>query len=89
MRVLKILNGIRRSFDESCIKLLASPFDAMFDLIGEISQSTHRDGIFWRVLRVAIALSLMRNNHLGVCLCSKGSRFKKRLFVPDTLAINI
>jgi hypothetical protein len=45
----------------------------MFNLVREVSQGTHGDSFFRRVLRVAIALSLVRNDHLGVGLGSKSA----------------
>lgn len=36
----------------------------MLDLVWEVSQSAHRNGLFWRVLGVTIALGLVWHDHL-------------------------
>jgi hypothetical protein len=61
----------------------------MLDLIREVSEGTHGDRFLRRVLRITIALSLVRNNHLTVSLGSEGTRLKKRLSVPDTSGVDV
>ena len=73
---LKELLGIRSSVSEEGIEMIASPLDAMFDLIREISKGAHWDGLFRWILRISVALSLVRNDHLLVSLGSKSARFK-------------
>jgi len=36
----------------------------MLDLVREVSQSAHRNGLFWRVLGVTVALSFVWHYHL-------------------------
>jgi len=74
---------------EKRVKLVTSPFDAMLDLVREVSQCAHGDRLLRRVLRVAISLGLVRHDHLRVGLRAKSARLQKRLGVPDALAIDV
>ena len=69
--------------------MVASPFNAVFNLIGEVAKGAHGDRFLRGVLRVSIALGLVRNYHLSVGLGAKGTRLKERLAVPHTLLVNI
>jgi hypothetical protein len=86
---LEELNGILRLVSEDTVELVTTPFNAMFNLVGEVSHRAHRDRFFWRVLNIFVTQSLVRNNHLGVCLSSKGSRFEKRLREPDAFVVYV
>ena len=69
--------------------MVASPFYAVFDLIGEVAKGAHGDRFFRGVLRVTIALGFMRNYHLSVGLSAKSTRLKEGLAIPHTLLVNI
>ena len=71
--VVKESNKVSWSVYKMFIEFISAPLDAMLDLIGEISQSAHRNGLFWWILRVTVALSLVWNNHLRVSFSTKGS----------------
>ena len=53
--------------------MVTTPFDTMLDLVGEVSQGAHRDGLLRGILRVTVGLSLVRNDHLRVGLGAKGA----------------
>ena len=71
------------------VELIATPLNAMLDLVREIAKGAHRDRFFWRILRVAIALCLVGNNHLRVGLGAERARLKQRLFVPEAAGVNV
>ena len=74
---------------EECVELIATPFDAVLDLIRIQPECAKWNGFFRRITRVAVSGGLVRNNHLRVSLGAKSARFKQRLFVPYALAIDI
>jgi hypothetical protein len=61
----------------------------VLDLIWEVSKSAHRDSLLWWVLRIAIALSFVGNDHLRVRFGSESSRLEKWLLVPDASLIDV
>jgi hypothetical protein len=69
--------------------MIATPLDAMFDLIREVSQGAHWDGFLRRILGVSIALCLEWNDHLLVSLGSKSARLKQWFLIPDTSLVNV
>lgn len=62
--LLNVASSIVGSIVEEFTEEVSSPLDTMFDLVGEVSQGAHRDGFFRRILRISIALSFVRDNHL-------------------------
>mmetsp|Transcript_8715 Transcript_8715/g.11474 ORF Transcript_8715/g.11474 Transcript_8715/m.11474 type:complete len:207 (-) Transcript_8715:1251-1871(-) len=61
----------------------------MFNLVGEVSHSAHGNGLFRRILGVTVALSFVRNDHLGVGFGTQSTGLEQRLFIPDAFAINV
>lgn len=87
--VLKEGRGIGGSVGEELVELSAGPLDAMLDLVGEVSQGAHGDGLFRRILGIAVALSLVGHNHLRVSLGAESTRLKERLLVPDATGVDV
>lgn len=50
--------------NEEPVEKVTGPFDAVLDLVGEVPQSAHGNGLFWGILGVSIALSDVGYNHL-------------------------
>lgn len=73
LRVLDELDGVLDSAAEERVKLITTPFDAVLDKVGEVTKSAHGDGLLGRILRVTVALSLVRDDHLGIGLGAKSS----------------
>jgi hypothetical protein len=61
----------------------------MLDQIWEVFDGTHRDGFFDRVFGVTVALGLVRNNYLLICLGTEGARLQQGLLEPYTARINV
>ena len=89
LRAADILAGILDTRAEESVELVAAPLDTVLNLVREVAERAHRDGLLRRILRIAVSLSLVRNDHLGVGLSAKSTGFEKRLLVPDALAINV
>lgn len=87
--IIKIGNKIARDVNEEFVELVSAPFDAVLNLIWEVSKSAHWDGFFWWILRVTVALSNVRNNHLRVSLGTKSSGLKERLLVPNAFSVDV
>jgi len=51
----------------------------MLDLVGEVTKGAHGDRLLRGVLRVTVALGLVRHDHLSVSLGAEGTRLKKGL----------
>jgi hypothetical protein len=60
----------------------------MLNQIGEAFNSAHGIGFLWRILRITVALSHVRDYHLRVGLSAKCARLKERLLVPNATLIN-
>jgi hypothetical protein len=73
LRVVQESNEVSRSVYKMFIEFISSPLDAMLDLIREVSEGAHWNGFFWWILRITVALSLVRNDHLRVSFGSEGS----------------
>ena len=59
------LNGILDAAAEKRVELVTTPLDTMLDLVWEVSQCAHGDGILvLRVLRVTVGLGHVRHDHL-------------------------
>ena len=74
---------------EQSVELITAPLDAVLDLVGEVTECAHGDGLLGRILRVTVGLGLVRHNHLRVSLGAESTRLKKGLAVPDALAIDV
>ncbi|MFN9908929.1 MAG: hypothetical protein ACK56F_22865, partial [bacterium] len=61
---LDVAGAVVRPVHEQLVEEVAAPLDTVLDLTGEVTQSTHWDGLLRRVLRVTIALGLIGDNHL-------------------------
>jgi len=61
----------------------------MLDLIWEVSEGAHWNGLLWWILWITVALSDMWHNHLRVCLGTKSSWLKKWLLIPYTSSIHV
>jgi len=61
----------------------------VFNQVGEVSHGAHGDSIFWRVLDLMVAQSLMGDDHLRVGFCSESSRFKKGDLIPDASFVHV
>lgn len=63
-RILQVGNSILRSVCKESVELVSAPFNAMLNLVGEVAECAHGNRLFRRVLRVAVALGLVRDYHL-------------------------
>ena len=61
----------------------------MLDLVGEVSERAHWDGLLGRILRVTVGLSLVRHNHLRVGLGAESTGLEQWLLVPNTLLVDV
>lgn len=48
------------------IEFISTPLYAMLDLVREVSEGAHWNGFFWWILRISVALSLVRDDHLRI-----------------------
>lgn len=48
--LVKVRGTVVGSVKEELVEEVSSPFDAVLDLVGEVSESAHWDGFFRRVL---------------------------------------
>ena len=87
--VIKVRNKISGGVNEKLVEFISTPFDAMLDLIWEVSKGAHWNSFLWWILRITIALGLVWDDHLRVSFGSKGSRLKKRLLVPNASLIDV
>lgn len=87
--VIKIGNKVAWDVNKEFVELVSAPFDAVLNLIWEVSKSAHWDGFFWWILRITVALSYVRNDHLRVGLGTKSSRFKERLLEPNAFCVDV
>lgn len=87
--VLEERYGILGTIREKRVKFVAAPFYAMLNLVGEVSQGAHWNGFLRRILGVAVALSLVRNDHLRVSFGAEGTGLEEWLFVPHTSLIDV
>jgi hypothetical protein len=61
----------------------------MLNQVGEVPHSAHGNGVFWRILDLVIAQSLVRDNHLRVGFSAESTGFKQGLLVPDAPLIDV
>lgn len=87
--VIDEVNGILDSVNKDSVELLAAPLNAMLNQVGEVSQGAHWDTLLWWILRVTVALGLVRHDHLGVSFGTEGTRLKEWLLIPHALLIDI
>jgi hypothetical protein len=87
--LFQVPSHIIGSVIEHLAEQVSAPFNAMFNLVGEVSEGAHGDGLLRGILGISIALGLVGNHHLGVGFGAEGSRFKERFLVPDALGVNI
>lgn len=87
--VIKIGNEVAWDINEELVELVSAPFDAVLNLVWEVSESAHWDGFFWWILRVTVALSDMRNDHLRVALGTKSSGLKEWLSIPNAFCVDV
>ena len=89
MGLVNVSSGIIGSINKEFIEKISSPLDAVLNLRWEISKCAHGNGFLGRILRVSVALSLVRDNHLRVSLGTEGARLEKRFLVPDAASVDI
>lgn len=89
LRLFNVACGVIWGIVEQFVEQVSTPLNAVLNLVGEISESTHGNGFFGRILGIPIALGFEGNDHLGVCFGTKGSRLQKRLAVPDASLVYI
>lgn len=87
--VLEELDGILDARAEQSVELVAAPLNAVLNLVGEVTERAHGDGLFGRILRVTVGLGLVRNDHLRVGLGAESAGLEERLAVPDALTIDV
>ena len=75
-RVFEVGDSILSTINKQSVELVPAPLNAMLNLVGEVAESAHGDGLLWRVLRVTIAECLMRDNHLRIGFSAKSTGFK-------------
>ena len=88
-RVSKELNCILHTRAEERVELITTPFDTVLNLIWEVSESAHGNGLLRRILRITIGGGFVGNNHLRVGFSSESTRLKQWLGVPYALTINV
>jgi hypothetical protein len=64
LRLLDIPSAIISAINKELVEQVTSPFDTVLNLAGEVTKGAHRYGLLRRVLRVSVALSLVRDYHL-------------------------
>jgi hypothetical protein len=89
LRLLDIPSAIIGAVNKELVEKITSPFDTVLNLAGEVTKGTHRDSLLRRVLRVSVALSLVRDYHLWVCLGAKSARLEERLGIPDAAGVDV
>mmetsp|Transcript_21396 Transcript_21396/g.33092 ORF Transcript_21396/g.33092 Transcript_21396/m.33092 type:complete len:705 (+) Transcript_21396:1078-3192(+) len=87
--VVQVGDKVSRGVNEELVELVTAPFNAMLDLVGEVSEGTHGDGLLRGILRVTVALGLVGDNHLRVALSSEGAGFEEGLLEPDASLIDV
>jgi hypothetical protein len=88
-RVFEVGDSILSTINKQSVELVPAPLNAMLNLVGEVAESAHGDGLLWRILRVTIAECLVGDNHLRVGFGSKSARFEEGFLVPDAFAVNV
>ena len=73
MGIVQIISQVIRSIDVHFVEEVSAPLNAMLNLVREIPQSAHWNSLFRRILRISIALCLMRNDHLRIGFGAEGS----------------
>jgi len=86
--IFNIWYSILRSVNKQVVELFPTPLNTVLNLIREVSESAHWDWLFGRVLRVAIAQSLVRHNHLRISFGSQSAGFQQGLRIPYAFWIN-
>ena len=61
---MEVRDGILGAVSKDSVELVAPPFNAVLNLVGEITQGAHWDGFLRWILGVSIALGLVWDNHL-------------------------
>ena len=89
MRLLNIPSAIVCAVNEELVEQVTSPFNTVLNLAGKVTKCAHRDRLLRRVLRVSVALSLVRDDHLRVGLCAKSPRLEERLGIPDAAGVDV
>jgi hypothetical protein len=87
--VIEIGNKVPWDVNKELIELVSAPFNAVLNLIWEVSKSAHWDGLFWWILGVTVALGYVRDDHLRVSLGTKSSGLKERLLVPNASCVDV
>lgn len=62
--VFEELDGVLHTRAEKSVELVAAPLNAVLDLVREVSEGAHRDGLLGRILRVTVGSGLVWHNHL-------------------------
>jgi len=75
-RVFEVGDSILSTINKQGVELVTTPLNTVFNLVGEVAESAHRDGLLWRILRVTIAECLVGDNHLRVGFGSKSAGFE-------------
>ncbi len=89
LRLFDIPSAIVGAINEELVEQITSPFDTVLNLAGEVTKGAHRDRLLRRVLRVSVALSLVRDDHLRVGLCAESPRLEERLGIPDAAGVDV
>lgn len=89
LKITNTLNSVLNALHKLGIELFAAPLDTVLDCAREVSERAERNRIFFLVLAITIRLRDTRHDHLRVGLCSKSTRLKKRLLIPDALLIHV
>jgi hypothetical protein len=87
--VIEIGNKVPWDVNKELIELVSAPFNAVLNLIWEVSKSAHWDSLFWWILGVTVALGYVRDDHLRVGLGTKSSGLKERLLVPNASCVDV
>ena len=66
-----------------------SYLDGVLDLVGEVLERAHGDGLLGRIGRGRVRLGLVRQDDLRVGLGAEGARLEERLAVGDALVIGV
>jgi hypothetical protein len=61
----------------------------VLDFIRKVLEGAKRDAFFRWIDDVGVAESGVGQDDLGVALCSQGSAFEQRFFVPHTLTVHV
>ena len=64
LRLLNITSAVVGAINKVLVEQVTTPFDTVLNLAGEVTKGAHGDSFLRRILRVSVALSLVRDDHL-------------------------